>query len=166
MLGGVNLNTSVLFVCLGNICRSPMAVGAFRASAQLRGLECMVDSAGTAAYHLGSPPDPRAIAVAAAHGIDIAGQTARQIEREDFYRFSHIIAMDRANLEGLRARAPRDGTAQLALLMDVVDGRRGDGVVDPYHGDAETFAATWDDISLGVTAWVRRLMLNGHDLQV
>ena len=143
-----------------------MAVGAFRASAQLRGLECMVDSAGTAAYHLGNPPDSRAIAIAAPHGIDIAGQTARQIERDDFYRFSHIIAMDRANLAGLRARAPRDGSAQLALLMDVVDGRRGEGVADPYHGDAETFAAAWDDITLGVNAWVRHLKHTGLDLKV
>jgi protein-tyrosine phosphatase len=143
-----------------------MAEGAFRASAQRRGLDCLVDSAGTAAYHVGNPPDPRAIATAAANGIDIAGQRARQIDRDDFFRFTHIVALDRANLEGVRARAPRDATARLSLMMDAVDGRRGDGVADPYHGDAETFAATWEIISLGVDAWVRRLINEGADLKV
>lgn len=158
MHGGFEHKSGVLFVCLGNICRSPMAEGAFRAAAQDRGLSCHADSAGTASYHLGSPPDPRAIAVASRNGIDISGQAARQIERDDFYRFSHIIALDRANLEGVRARAPRDGTARLAMLMDAIDGRRGEPVADPYYGDVAAFDAAWSAISLGVNAWADRLL--------
>lgn len=166
MLGGVDQNVSVLFVCLGNICRSPMAEGAFRAAALLRGLECNVDSAGTASYHIGHQPDPRAIAIAGHHGVDITAQAARQIAHEDFYRFRHIIALDRANLEGVRARAPRDGTARLALLLDAVDGRQGEPVADPYHGDDAAFAAAWSVINLGVEAWVERLIREGADLNV
>jgi protein-tyrosine phosphatase len=150
-------NTGVLFVCLGNICRSPMAVGAFRVAAQARGLAVLVDSAGTASYHLGHEPDPRAIAVARGYGIDISGHSARQIERDDFYRFGHIIAMDRANLEALRAKAPRDGTARLAMLLDAVEGRRGEPIADPYYGDAAAFEAAWQVISCGVEAWAEKL---------
>jgi protein-tyrosine phosphatase len=158
MHGGVENKVSVLFVCLGNICRSPMAEGAFRAAAHQRGLVALIDSAGTASYHVGSPPDPRAIAVAAKNGIDIGSQSARQIERDDFNRFTHIIALDRANLETLRSKAPRDTTAQLTMLMDAVDGRRGEPVPDPYYGTALAFEITWSQITLGVEAWVDRLM--------
>lgn len=135
-----------------------MAEGAFRAVAQERGLACFVDSAGTASYHLGHRPDARAIAVARLKGIDIAGQLARQIERDDFYRFSHIIALDRANLEGVRAKAPRDGTARLAMLMDAVEGRQGEPVPDPYYGDTAAFESAWSMIQLGVEAWTERLL--------
>ena len=135
-----------------------MAEGAFRAAAQERQLSCLIDSAGTASYHIGSQPDPRAIAVASQNGIDIAGQAARQIERDDFYRFTHIIALDRANLEGLRARAPRDGTAKLAMLMDAVPGRRGEPVADPYYGETAAFEAAWRVITLGTEAWAEQLL--------
>ena len=158
MHGGIECKASVLFVCLGNICRSPMAEGAFRLAAQARGLAVLVDSAGTASYHLGDEPDARAISVARNHGIDIAGQSARQIERDDFYSFTHIIAMDRANLEALRAKAPRDATARLAMLLDAVEGRRGEAVADPYYGDAAAFGAAWQVINRGVEAWAEKLL--------
>jgi protein-tyrosine phosphatase len=159
MHGGIEHKFGVLFVCLGNICRSPMAEGLFRAAAQERGLLCHIDSAGTASYHTGSQPDPRAIAVAARYGIDIAAQAARQIERDDFYRFTHIIALDRANLEGVRAKAPRDGTARLAMLMDAVEGRRGEPVADPYYGDTAAFETAWQVIGEGTRAWADRLLV-------
>ncbi|NCP15254.1 MAG: low molecular weight phosphotyrosine protein phosphatase [Sphingomonadales bacterium] len=158
MHGGQKHNISVLFVCLGNICRSPMAEGAFRAVASDRGLACAIDSAGTASFHIGSPPDARAIAVAQQNGIDIAGQSARQIERDDFFNFSHIIVMDRANLEALRARAPRGATAQMAMLLDAVDGRQGEPVADPYYGDVAAFETAWSDIDRGVHGWADRFL--------
>jgi protein-tyrosine phosphatase len=135
-----------------------MAEGAFRVAAQAHGLAALVESAGTASFHLGHEPDSRAIAVARAHGVDITGQPARQIERDDFYRFTHIIAMDRANLEALRSKAPRDGTARLAMLLDAVEGRRGEPVADPYYGDAAAFEAAWKVINRGVEAWVEKLL--------
>lgn len=143
-----------------------MAEGAFRAAADRNGLVCSVDSAGTASYHLGSPPDPRAIAVARASGIDIAGQNARQVIPDDFMRFSHIIALDRANLGGLCARALRGATTKVALLLDAVDGRRGEAVPDPYHGDAEAFEAAWRDINEGVEALVSRFLREGATLTI
>jgi len=166
MHGGFNQNTGVLFVCLGNICRSPMAEGAFRAAALRSGLDCVVDSAGTASYHLGSAPDPRAIAAARANGVEIAGQTARQIERDDFLRFSHIIALDRANLEALRCRTPRDATAKVSLLLDAVEGRRGEPVADPYYGEPAEFDAAWQVINQGAEALVARFLKHGASLNV
>jgi len=158
---GINPKIAVLFVCLGNICRSPMAEGAFRAAAIRGGLACDVDSAGTASYHVGSAPDSRAIAVAHAHGITISGQAARQIERDDFYRFSHIVALDRANLEGVKARAPRDATAHLSMLFDAVEGRAGEAVPDPYYGTEEDFARVWALINEGVEGLVAQLLAKG-----
>ena len=139
-----------------------MAEGAFRQRAREQDFACPVDSAGTASYHLGSPPDPRAIAVAARHGVDIAGQAARQIERDDFYRFDHIVALDRAKLESVRARAPRDATARLAMLMDAVEGRRGQAVADPYYGDASDFDVTWRDVEMAARALAQRLAHQGY----
>jgi protein-tyrosine phosphatase len=143
-----------------------MAEGAFRAAALRSGLDCTVDSAGTASYHIGNAPDPRAIAVARANGVEIGGQSARQIDRNDFYTFSHIIALDRANLEGLRCRAPRDATAKVALLLDVVEGRRGEAVADPYYGDAADFEGAWQVITEGVDALVARFVKEGVSLTV
>ena len=134
-----------------------MAEGAFRALAERAGLDCIVDSAGTASYHLGDAPDPRAIAIARAHGIEIGGQAARQINPKDFHRFDYIIAMDSANLEGIKARAPRDGTARISMLFDAVGGREGVSVPDPYHGTADDFANVWMEINEGVTALVLRM---------
>jgi protein-tyrosine phosphatase len=157
MSGGIDHKTSVLFVCLGNICRSPMAEGAFRAAAQQVGLDTIVDSAGTASYHLGDRPDSRAIAICRAYRVEIGSQSARQIELRDFYRFDHIIAMDSANLEAIKTRAPRDGTAQVSLLLDGTPEREGQSVPDPYHGTAEDFEQAWNLIAEGVIALVQSL---------
>jgi protein-tyrosine phosphatase len=156
----------VLFVCLGNICRSPMAEGAFRAAASRAGLACEVDSAGTAAYHIGHPPDPRAIATAHENGVDIGSQTARQIGREDFYRFTHIIAMDDANLAGIRAQSPRDATARVALLMDALEGSQGKPVIDPYYGDEALFARVWGEIAEATEALAARFASEGVNVRL
>ena len=163
MVGGKHRETAVLFVCLGNICRSPMAEGAFRAAASRHGLACEIDSAGTASYHIGHPPDPRAIATAAARGVFIADQAARQLEHNDFYRFTHIFAMDKANLAGIHARAPRDATARIAMLNDVLEDRVNQPVADPYYGTAEDFAAVWNDIALATEAIALRLARGSID---
>lgn len=137
---------AVLFVCLGNICRSPLAEAAFRAEAEARGLAVDIDSAGTGDWHVGRPPDPRSQAEALRHGIDISGYRAAQVSAEDFRHFTHIIALDEQNLADLRAIAPLDNRAKLSLLLDHVPGRAGQSVGDPYYGGPLDFEATWADV--------------------
>ncbi len=139
---------SVLFVCLGNICRSPLAEAAFRAEAQRIGLEVEIDSAGTGGWHKGHPPDRRAIAVAHRHGVDISGLRARKVEAEDFRRFTHILALDHDNLKNLRALRPVDGAAELGLLLDYAQGLEGRAVADPYYGHEAGFEVTWREVEL------------------
>lgn len=152
---------SVLFVCLGNICRSPLAEAALRAEAIAAGLAISVDSAGTGGWHAGSPPDPRAIAEAERHGIDISHYRARQVRREDFQHFGHIYALDQQNLRDLKRIEPRGllarSPARLGLLMDLVPGRAGTAVIDPYGGTAEDFATTWDDVSAAARVIISRM---------
>lgn len=152
------LSPSLMFVCLGNICRSPLAEAAFRARAGMAGLDIIVDSAGTADWHVGRPPDPRARAVALGHGVDISGYRARQVEHADFHRFTHIFALDHANLVDLKAMAPANATAELALLLDAVGGREGEAIADPYYGAAEGFEVTWADVDAAAQAIIARLM--------
>lgn len=145
---------AILFVCLGNICRSPLAEGALRQLCLQRGIDMMIDSAGTGDWHLGHPPDPRSVAEAAQHGVDISGQRARQITIEDFSRFSHIIAMDNQNLRDLQKLAPPATTARLSRLLDHAD-NLGTDVPDPYHGTAKDFARTWLLVRAGVAGFVQ-----------
>jgi protein-tyrosine phosphatase len=148
---------SVLFVCLGNICRSPLAEAALRAEAVAAGLALSIDSAGTGNWHAGNPPDPRAIAEAARHGIDISAYRARQVREEDFTKFGQIWALDPQNLRDLRSMAPRRVLAQVGLLMDLVPGREGTAVIDPYYGDEDDFAAVWEDVTDAARRLVARL---------
>lgn len=137
--------TSVLFVCLGNICRSPLAEGIFAAQAKERGLagDFQLDSAGTAAYHSGEPPDSRSTAVAAAHGVRLTGY-ARQVTRRDMADFDVIVAMDRSNrrsLERLRQRCGRhrDGLADIVMMREYDPEARDADVPDPYYGGHDGF---------------------------
>nr|WP_328803821.1 low molecular weight protein-tyrosine-phosphatase [Paracoccus xiamenensis] len=148
---------SVLFVCLGNICRSPLAEGAMRAVAARDGVTMLIDSAGTGNWHAGNPPDPRAQAVAARHGVDISTLRARQVRAEDFQRFDHIVAMDRDNLAELRRLAPADAPARLSLMLDHVPGQKGKSVADPYFGDAAGFGATWEEVLAGAEGLLARI---------
>jgi protein-tyrosine phosphatase len=148
---------SVLFVCMGNICRSPLAEAAFRAEAEKLGLDVHIDSAGTGGWHAGDPPDPRAQAVARRHGVDISQQRARQVRREDFTTFSHIVALDRDNYAVLGRMRPAHGCAALSLLLDHVEGRAGEPVADPYYGDESGFEITWRDVTQGAAGLARHL---------
>jgi protein-tyrosine phosphatase len=150
------VSAAVLFVCLGNICRSPLAEAAFRQEAERHGLAVEVDSAGTGNWHVGEPPDRRARALAGAKGAPIDDLRARQIAPEDYRRFTHIFALDAENLRAIRARAPADATAEIALLLDCVPGREGEAVADPYYGDDAAFEATWRDVSEAARALAAR----------
>lgn len=150
--------TSVLFVCMGNICRSPMAQGLFLARAVDAGLELTeVDSAGTSGYHAGEQPDPRAQAAAKRQGIDISDQRARRVTLEDFTRFDHIVAMDRSNLENLRRLAPGDSRAELSLLLSHGSSMPLDEVPDPYYGEDAGFSRVLELIASGAEGLVRTL---------
>ena len=151
------MSVSVLFVCLGNICRSPLAEAALRAEAEKARLQVEVDSAGTGDWHVDCPPDKRAQAVALRHGIDISTYRGRQVTPDDFHRFDHIFALDAENLKNLRRIRPSDGTAHLRLLMDLVPGREGTSVTDPYYGEDEGFDETWSDVTSAARALIEQL---------
>ena len=142
----------VLFVCLGNICRSPLAEAAFREEAARIGLAAEADSAGTGGWHRGEPPDRRAVAAARRNGVDISHLRARQVRPEDFQRFDQIIALDGENLADLEALRPAGSRARLSLLLDHVPGREGEAVADPYYGDDRDFDITWRDVTAGARA--------------
>ena len=148
----------VLFVCLGNICRSPLAEAAFRVEAARIGLEAEADSAGTGGWHRGEPPDRRAIAAAARNGVDISDLRARQVRPEDFERFDQIIALDGDNLADLEALRPVGSRARLSLLLDHVPGREGEAVADPYYGGDRHFDEAWRDVAEAARALARELI--------
>ncbi|WP_378946790.1 low molecular weight protein-tyrosine-phosphatase [Mesorhizobium sp. ANAO-SY3R2] len=160
---------SILFVCLGNICRSPLAEGVFRTVLAERGMEAdfILDSAGTGGWHAGSAPDPRSIAVAARHGIDISAQQARKVVSADFERFDLILGMDRANVDDLKSIAPVDCAGRIELFLCHATGRTKD-VPDPYYGGEDGFLDVYRMIREASEALAERLdargsaVLNGH----
>jgi len=133
--------TAVLFVCLGNICRSPLAEGIFQSLVNQAGLsdQFTIDSAGTGNWHIGDPPDPRSIEIARRNGLDISHQHARQVEPADFKRFDIICAMDASNLSTLKARAPTGTSTNLRLFLN----SPGQDVPDPYFGGEDGFAQVY-----------------------
>jgi len=138
-------HVSVLFVCLGNICRSPTAEGIFCAQAKARGLldRIHVDSAGTGSWHVGEPPDPRARREAQRRGIDISGIRGRTVSKRDFDRFDYVLAMDRSNLDALTRLRPASCHGRLSLISDFSDDHRGQEVPDPYFGGEDGFKAVY-----------------------
>jgi protein-tyrosine phosphatase len=145
-IGYFGFQMRILFVCMGNICRSPTAEGVFRHALAKRTNEFSieVDSAGTHDYHVGSPPDRRAIAAAARRGIDLSTLRARSIEDHDFERFDLILAMDRENFALLRSRAPREYHSRIRLIMDYAPDSHAREVPDPYYGGAKGFEEVLD----------------------
>ncbi len=136
--------TAILFVCMGNICRSPTAEGVFRHRAQQAGLELDIDSAGTHAYHVGNKPDQRAMQHALRRGYDLSSQRARQVADTDFDVFDHILAMDHENLAMLEARCPPRHRHKLGLFMQYASRSGSDVVPDPYYGGAHGFDLVLD----------------------
>jgi low molecular weight protein-tyrosine phosphatase len=136
----------ILFVCLGNICRSPTAEAVLRALAAREApeLPLEVDSAGTAGYHIGEPPDPRAAAASARRGYDLRALRARLVEPEDFERFDLILAMDEENLRVLRGRAPAAAHGQLRLFLEFAPTGTPAEVPDPYYGGPNGFEEVLD----------------------
>ena len=136
------MTTSVLFVCLGNICRSPTAEGVFRHMAAKSGADVICDSAGTSNWHVGRAPDDRAVRAARSRGIDLSALRARQVSVADFTRFDLIFAMDRSTLADLELLRPAGNATPLALFLDhgPPDGPR--DVPDPYYEG--NFASVFD----------------------
>ncbi|MEL7463528.1 MAG: low molecular weight protein-tyrosine-phosphatase [Pseudomonadota bacterium] len=123
----------ILFVCLGNICRSPTATGVFRARAEAAGLDAHADGAGAGAWHVGEPPDPRAREEAAKRGYDLSALRARQVTALDFGHYDLILAMDRSNLAALERIRPAHARARLALFLDYAPDQPRREVPDPYY---------------------------------
>jgi len=136
----------ILFVCLGNICRSPTAEAVLRALAAREApeLSLEVDSAGTSGYHLGQPPDPRTRQAAARRGYNLNALRARIVEPADFERFELILAMDRENLSVLRRRAPSSAHERLRLLLEFAPQGAPEDVPDPYYGGPNGFEEVLD----------------------
>jgi protein-tyrosine phosphatase len=142
------MNTRVLFVCMGNICRSPMAEGVFRHLVRQSGLEDVVrvDSAGTHAFHAGEPPDKRAQTLAAKRGYDITTLRARRVRDKDFEEFDLILAMDWDNLSLLQQVAPKQAHHKLQLLMRFATEHESATIPDPYYGNQQGFEQALDFI--------------------
>jgi protein-tyrosine phosphatase len=154
----------ILLVCLGNICRSPTAEAVLRgiASREAPELALEIDSAGTAGYHSGDPPDPRSQAAAAARGYDLSRLRAREVKKEDFQRFDLLLAMDRANLAALLQRAPAHARERVQLFLDYAPQSGHQEMPDPYYGGPAGFEQVLDLAEqgarglLGVIRTVRR----------
>jgi low molecular weight protein-tyrosine phosphatase len=156
----------ILFVCLGNICRSPTAEGVFRHQANKLGIEdgftknMYVDSAGTAGFHMAAPPDKRAQLTALKYGVDIGNLKARKLSLQDFADFDYLLAMDSDNLAMMKRNCPPDHQHKLHLFMSFSDNSPGiTEVPDPYYGDIEDFDKSYEFIdraSEGFLKFIRR----------
>jgi len=153
----------ILFVCLGNICRSPTVEGVARqlAMREASHLQLTFDSAGTAGYHIGKPPDARSTQAARARGYDIAGLRARQVLPEDFHHFDLLLAMDEENLRALRALAPQGRADRAQLFLSYCEPAGCVAVPDPYYGEEELFAQVLDLAEAGVRSLFRALEQRG-----
>ena len=151
----------VLFICLGNICRSPMAHGSFRDLIRDRGLgqRVEVDSCGTSAYHAGEPPDSNMIQVAARHGVEISDLVSRQLVRDDYFDFDLLVAMDRSNFHDALSGKPSDSPGELVRFMDFVPGAESSDVPDPWWGgQLEGFEKVYRIISEGLDGVLERAL--------
>ncbi|MGA6115099.1 MULTISPECIES: low molecular weight protein-tyrosine-phosphatase [Agrobacterium] len=154
-------HTAILFVCMGNICRSPTAEGVLRHLADDAAVsdQLAIDSAGTGGWHAGEAPDPRSIAMARWHGIDISSQRARQVTRTDFETFDLILAMDENNLANLLQSSPEKHRHKIHLFMDYAAGRR-ENVPDPYYGAEDGFLGVYNMLLAGCRSLLEKMELD------
>lgn len=143
----------VLMVCLGNICRSPAAEGVLRAKAKERNIDLSIDSAGTGAWHTGSPPDKRMQKAAANRGYDLSQQQARAVDDSDFYTFDHLLAMDASNYQDLVDRAPPNMECEISLFLSFTDGTPRE-TPDPYYGGTDGFEHVLDLVEAGADGFL------------
>jgi protein-tyrosine phosphatase len=148
--------TRILFVCMGNICRSPIVESVARLEFARAGVDAEIASAGTENYHVGHPADERAIAIAEAHGYPLAAHRARQLQRGDFERYDHVLVMDRVNLRAAQRVRPAQGGVAVELFLDHA-GLGADDVPDPYYGTHADFEHVVALARAGVAAMIRRL---------
>jgi protein-tyrosine phosphatase len=159
------MKVKVLFVCMGNICRSPTAEAVFRHYVEKAGLveHIHIDSAGTHDYHVGDPPDARAQKAAKQRGYDMSNLRGRQVSVEDFSQFDYVLAMDYVNLVTLERLRPREANSHLGLLLDFADCHDEREVPDPYFGGSDGFERVLDmveDAADGLLKHIRQ-----HHLQ-
>jgi protein-tyrosine phosphatase len=149
----------LLVVCLGNICRSPLAEGLLRHHLEQVGLEdrVEVDSAGTGGWHVGEPPDRRTVRNAARHGLDLQGLRARKLCSADYHRFDWLLCADASNLSDVRRRAPAGATARHALLLEWAGMGQGAEIPDPYTGGPEAFEHVFTLVDAAARRIVARL---------
>lgn len=149
--------TRVLMVCLGNICRSPLAEGILKS--KVDSTKVTVDSAGTANYHIGKGPDPRSIATAASYNIDITDQRARQFTVEDFDEFDHIFAMDKENYKNIIALARnKTDIDKVALMLDILNTPEKKEVPDPYYGGDQGFEHVYKLLDKSTDLVIKRIL--------
>lgn len=146
----------LLFVCLGNICRSPAAEGVVRAKALERGMKLYIESAGTGAWHAGDPPDGRMIKAAAKRGYDLSHQRARKVEFSDYFEFDYLLAMDLSNHTDLLEMAPPNRECDIRLFLDFADCETRE-TPDPYYGGDQGFDHVLDLIEMGTDGLLNHL---------
>ena len=153
----------ILFVCLGNICRSPTAEAVFRdiVAREAPQLPIEIDSAGTAGYHVGEPPDHRSRDAAQRRGYDMSALRARIVEPQDFGRFDLILAMDRDNLDVLRGRAPESARARIRLFLEFAPESLVAEVPDPYYGGPNGFEEVLDLVEAGARGLLQHVRARG-----
>ncbi|RUR28246.1 low molecular weight protein-tyrosine-phosphatase [Vreelandella nanhaiensis] len=156
--------TRVLFVCLGNICRSPIAEGAFRQALEDAGMgdQVTIDSCGIGNWHVGKAPDPRAQAAVVRRGIDLSQLRARQLTTKDFLDADYVLGMDRDNLQAMRALRPAGSQAHVGLFLDFAGTPEAE-VPDPYYGGEQGFETVLDMIEAASLGLIEHLKVNGVD---